>query len=375
VLRGLAIFGTLGTNIWLFAEVGSAESSLFSGGTAWWASLDSFLASLTLFLTNGKFLGLLTILFGVGLEVQYRSAKRRGLRWPVRYLWRSTLLFFEGLLHYVLVFEFDILMGYAVAAAIVAFLVGRGERMIRRAMWISGGIHVAFFGAISALAVAASLLPDANASFTVFADRAAQAYASGSWWDEVLFRLDNFWFYRTEPIAILPMNVFLFLLGVRLMRSGAFAPGEGGQRIRRKMLHWGLLPGVPLNLLYFVPDGLFELPVRYLFAPILSLGYAGLVALAMERGILSPLTDRLGEVGRMALSCYVTQNILSSAIFYGWGFGLTGRIGAAGTLAVATGICAILMFLANLWLRRFPSGPLEMLWRWLSALPFRKAGG
>jgi hypothetical protein len=58
--------------------------------------VDDFLAASSLFVTNGEFLGLLTILFGVGLEIQYRSALQRGLTWPVRYLWRSVLLFFEG---------------------------------------------------------------------------------------------------------------------------------------------------------------------------------------------------------------------------------------------------------------------------------------
>ena len=103
VLRGVAIFGTLGTNVWLFATVGGGEDAVF-GGISWWTSAGGFLTALTLFLTNGKFLGLLTILFGVGLELQYRSAKRRGLSWPARYLWRSALLLVEGFLHYLLFF-------------------------------------------------------------------------------------------------------------------------------------------------------------------------------------------------------------------------------------------------------------------------------
>jgi uncharacterized protein len=73
------------------------------------------------------------------VEIQYQSARRKGLRWPVRYLWRSVLLLVEGFLHYVLVFEFDIQMGYAVAAFIVAFIVGRSEKTVRRTMWVQAG--------------------------------------------------------------------------------------------------------------------------------------------------------------------------------------------------------------------------------------------
>ena len=174
VLRGVAIFGTLGTNVWLLSAVGDPGSStFFGGGLPWWASLDGFLTTLTLFFTNGKFLGLLTILFGVGLEIQYQSARRRGLPWGARYLWRSALLFVEGLLHYVLVFEFDILMGYAVAAFVVAFLVGGSEKTIRRAMWVSGGLHLLLAGGLSLLVGAVLVLdPQSIAGNSVFTEEA-----------------------------------------------------------------------------------------------------------------------------------------------------------------------------------------------------------
>ncbi len=90
VLRGAAIFGTLGTNAWLFSAVGSG-AMIFGGGLAWWASFGGFLTTLALSTTNGKFLRLLTIQSGVGVEIQCQSARRRGLAWPVRYLWRSVL--------------------------------------------------------------------------------------------------------------------------------------------------------------------------------------------------------------------------------------------------------------------------------------------
>lgn len=166
ILRGVAIFGTLGTNIWIFSEIGTGGSSLLGGGVPGWSAFDETLASVVALLTNGKFLGLLTILFGVGHEIQFQSARRRGLRWRVRYLWRSVLLLVEGFVHYVLIFEFDILMGYAVAAIITAFIVGRSEKVLRRAMWIFGGVHLLFFGLLSGVIVLAMLLPGAEVSLT-----------------------------------------------------------------------------------------------------------------------------------------------------------------------------------------------------------------
>lgn len=45
----------------------------------------------------------------------------------------------EGLLHFTLVMEYDILMSYGITAIIAAFIVKGGDRAIRRAMWIFGG--------------------------------------------------------------------------------------------------------------------------------------------------------------------------------------------------------------------------------------------
>jgi uncharacterized protein len=125
VLRGVAILGTLGTNIWIFTTPGGGAAGFLAGTGSGFA--ETFLR----FLSNGKFLALLSIMFGIGLAMQYSSAVRRGERWPGWYLWRSALLLLEGLIHYVLIFEFDVLMFYALVSVLVAYLVGRSDKVIR----------------------------------------------------------------------------------------------------------------------------------------------------------------------------------------------------------------------------------------------------
>lgn len=123
VLRGVAILGTLGTNIWFFAI--NATQRDFDTGS------DGVVQAISDAITNGKFLGMLAILFGVGLAIQHASAMRRRSRWPWRYEWRNVLLLADGALHFVLVMEFDILMGYAITGMLAAFVVARGDRAIR----------------------------------------------------------------------------------------------------------------------------------------------------------------------------------------------------------------------------------------------------
>lgn len=60
------------------------------------------------------------------------------------------------------------------------------------------------------------------------------------------------------------------------------------------------------------------------------------------------------------------QNILASAICYGWGFDLAGRIGEAqrvpATVLLYFALCPVVILAAHLWLRVFRRGPLEALW-------------
>ncbi len=369
VLRGVAILGTLGTNIWIFASThGEAEPLVGS------ASSDaSVLGGVFELFANGKFLSMLTVLFGVGLAIQFRSAARRGLRaddeaqqqgrrWPGRYHWRALFLFAEGTIHFILVFAWDVLMGYAVTAIVVAWLLNRSRRAQKAVMWTALGLHLTLIGLITAAMFAG---PGSDPQ----PDPEIQAlYASGSWIDQVQFRLDNFLMFRIEPIVTFPLLVFLFLLGVTLFRAGAFGGDEAGQRIRRRLLVWGLGIGLPLNLAVMAgPDELFFIE-RYAAAPIVMLGYIGLIGLIVEKARRGTVMAAFESLGRTALSGYILQNLLASAILYGWGLGLGARVAdeSGGTnpwfvVGLWLAISTVLLIGSRLWLRRFSTGPAEML--------------
>ncbi|WP_433941864.1 DUF418 domain-containing protein [Paenibacillus lautus] len=353
ILRGFAILGTLGTNIWIFAHAGDLRYITTFDHSGWWAAND-LLRMIVLFLVNGKPLGLLTIMFGVGLEMKYRQAKRKGKPWPGVYLWAVLFLILEGLLHFILVMEYDILMSYGITAIIAAFIVKGGDRLIARTMNVIGSVF-----AIAILALAGLMLASgASVSLGSFDDVAA-LYQEGTWIDQVRYRLANFLPLRAEAILVIPTNVFLFLLGVRFMRSGVFAPDENGKRLRKRLFQLGVYVGVPLNLLIFIPGGAFDLPVRYLFAPLMSMGYIAILARMIQYTKWEWLWRLMENVGKMSLSCYVLQNIMASAVFYGWGLGLAGRLNSAAIIAVWLLISALQLGMASLWLRGFKLGPME----------------
>jgi uncharacterized protein len=67
----------------------------------------------------------------------------------------------------------------------------------------------------------------------------------------------------------------------------------------------------------------------------------------------------------MALSNYLGCTLLMTAIFYGWGLGLAGRIGTTGQTAFIALGWALMLGWSAPWLTRFRQGPLEWAWRCL----------
>ncbi|HKR51358.1 MAG TPA: DUF418 domain-containing protein [Pseudonocardiaceae bacterium] len=347
LLRGVAILGTLGTNIWIFTNP-LGPAGVFSGLTS-----PDLLGQALGLLANGKFLALLSLMFGIGLELQYQSARRRGTRWPGWYLWRAALLFVEGLLHYLLIFEFDVLMGYAVIAVIVAWLIGRSDRAVRAWMIASGALHVLVVGLLTVV------IANAATSSTV-------SFATDSWTDQVLDRIVLAPVYRIETVLIIALGIALFLAGSRLLRAGALADDAAGRRIRARLMIVGFGVAAPLNLLTTFAGPDWFLVDRYLLAPCVALGLLGLITTVAYRrtAVSGMLHTGLTAVGRTALSCYVFQNLVAAVLCYDWGFGLAARFADARpwwVIGVWTAICALFMTLSVYWLRRFDRGPLELL--------------
>ena len=95
----------------------------------------------------------------------------------------------------------------------------------------------------------------------------------------------------------------------------------------------------------------------------LAATYLAAVVLLMQRPRARRLFALLAPVGRMPLTTYLSQSLICTAIFHGWGLGRAFTMRSAACVGLAFAIFVLQVLVAHLWLRRFRFGPAEWLWR------------
>jgi uncharacterized protein len=386
LIRGVAVLGILAINMAGFE--GPSENvyaPVTHGGSN--PALDSAIYTASLVLLEGKMRALFSILFGASMEIFVRRAEDAGRDGHALQLRRLGWLAVFGYLHW-LVWWGDILFDYAAS--------GFAALALRRApMRLLLTIALVLFGAWQAERIVESL-PLLIAEQRIAAGTATPQQTSALLTardirnrqadeDRVAVRKGLFAQAAAkleatpldpafDALAELGEALPYMLVGIALMRSGFF-DGGWSRRHLIALSAAGLVSGSAITFPFAAWAHSHDYPWAAMrtaiggalgFAHLLmALGYAGLLVLASGRLGVTWLGRRLAATGRMALSNYLGCTLLMTTIFYGWGFGLAGRIGTTGQTAfLALGWTVMLGWSAP-WLSRFRQGPLEWLWRCL----------
>ncbi len=137
----------------------------------------------------------------------------------------------------------------------------------------------------------------------------------------------------------------------------------------------GLLSGalVPISARWALQG--WRIVVTEWGAILLALGYASAVVLAFDSTKGVRLLSVFAPLGQLAFTNYLTQSVLLSVLFYGWGFGLFGRLSEPQGAGLAVLLFAAQAAFSAWWLRSHRFGPLEWLWRsftYGSLLPLKR---
>ncbi len=402
VLRGFALLGILAMNIIMFAwPMGGYENPRFSGGdepgsaVAWWINSLFF---------SGKMMSLFSMLFGAGLVLMTDRATARGASLLGTYYRRIFWLLVIGLIHAYLIWAGDILVFYALCGVLLYWFRRRSPRTLLilsvLVLLVSSGLGIAFvqYGRFAA-----------HVAEQVDADVAAgrkpaewQLQVQKAWNDQLrpMMRPDErdsereIKLYQSDYLTIVAgraPEVFMFqifgflffmlwgvggrmLLGMALMKLNVFT-AERSWHFYRLLAFFGYGVGLPLTiygawaLLLHDYDSL-RTPLgttAFMLGMVpVSLGHAAAVMMICKANVWSWLRVRLAAVGRMALTNYLVQSLLCTTLFYGYGFGLYGRVDRVGLWSVVLVIWGLQLAISPIWLSRFRYGPAEWLWRSLT---------
>lgn len=371
-LRGFALFGILMYNVMGFGGY------IFHGlpGAPAVRPLDPMFDFLVHALVEAKFYSLFSFLFGLGFAMQLERAERRGASALPVLRRRMFWLLVIGLAHALLIWFGDILSAYAVLGfALLYFRKASPRALLAWALFLLALPLLAYL-VFLAVGLGDPTAPDPTQPLeqSLFA-RLVHAIASGSYAEVVRLNTEFYphgWLRRAMRLS-LPRIMGMFLLGAWAARVGLPALKRIPRTTLRRWLVLGLAVGIPLNIGYALlgsgdallpasAKGLLTMALATPGIPLLCLAYVAAFALYW-RGAANSL---LVAAGRMPLTQYVGQSIVCILIFYGFGFGLFGKVGYGGSLLVAVAVYLFLAGFARLWLRSREQGPLETLWRKLS---------
>lgn len=386
VLRGFALFGILLVNMTIFSRPIQAVLFPVDPATPWF---DRGAEWVIHFLGEGKFYALFSLLFGLGLTLQMERIEQRGGRFVPLYLRRLLILLGIGMIHAFLIWMGDILIMYALTGVVLIFFRKAKPRTLLIWMVILIALPIVFnAGATGLIALGRSVpegeaqiqqvFAETTASFATDMARAYQVYATGSFSEITAQRIADYTSMGLSAYFVMGFNVLaMFLLGVYFGKRELFRNLEANRRLFHKLLIWGLILGLAGNGLYATmiltlpriePSWALLLATtgQAIGAPLLMLAYVATFCLLALSPAWSERLRVLAPVGQMGLTNYLTQSIICTLIFYGYGLGLFGQVGAAAGIGLTIVIYLLQIPISHWWMRRFQFGPAEWLWRSLT---------
>lgn len=412
VMRGIAVCGILAVNIFVMGTVGSTQGRTFPA--RWDADWVAWIGQRLLL--EGPMRGLFMVLFGAGMVIMLRKAEGPdGQALPIDVWTRRCLaLLLLGVVHFlVLMWPGEILWTLGVAG--LALLAFRTAKV--RTLWIWALLIIACLSAHRAYntstyvstyqtAVKAEQAQAAGRELTPEQQEALDAAASAKsanyptqevLAEEIRQRTElrsllswsaSGWAYRHLEIyswIAVAESLSFMLLGMALFRSGILS-GERSSRTYWLMLIIAGGLGLMLRVVDFSWQArtAFELDIHRVnpFMSILrsgwyqparlalTLAYVALIVLAV-RGRVRAWKVPFRALGRMALTNYTLHSVLTSLLFYE--FGYLGALGAASLLLVTVVICLVTAAFSMIWLRHFSMGPTEWLLRAMAYASFSHA--
>jgi len=318
-------------------------------------------------LFTGKFYLLFSFLFGYSSSYVIRNDRANRPRW----IKRCIVLIVFGALHFTFLWHGDIIFLYGLFGLLLTFFFFRAEKTLKiwsRIIFSTSTIFIVLIGALTF--ISEFLLEEDLGTSTV--STLDEILQGGTFLESIPARLEVWLLSISAGIFLQGGLAFAaFLIGVRLARS-SFLSSPLDRATNLKLMKKGLFLGLPIQIIAAVillrneqatePSEsiyLISLFVSFVAAPLLSMFYVGLIRKLVEER--PHLVLWMKPAGKMSLTIYISQSVITSLIFGPWGLGLFQDLQTWQVFILAFGIWLLLSYFAAQWLKRFEQGPLEKL--------------
>jgi uncharacterized protein len=404
VLRGIAVLGILMMNITAFGLLPQSYGNPLADGGATGPNFTAFVVIQVLF--EGTMRGIFSVLFGASIVLLTERMEKAGAGIMAaeihfrRMLWMMVF----GIIHWALLLWYgEILFAYSMCGMLL-FAVRKLRPRIHIAvaavlLVLAAGFQTMEYddaAAAKTAAIEAQAVKASGAKLDKVQSDAIQKWEGivahnyptpedaakvrdahdGSWWHAVTTQFESSYEFQWTgaPFWLIFDMIPFMLLGMGLLNLGVLG-GQASWRTYAAMALVGYGIGIPLGLyelnlvvgsnyeaLSFVAAGrTYELSRLAMVV-----GHLGLALLAIRSAFLPIVQRALAATGQMALSNYLMQTIICTALFYKFGFGLFGTFERYQLYGIVAAIWAAELVWSPLWLRHFRFGPFEWLWRSLT---------
>ena len=364
VLRGFALLGILVVNI-QFMGLSSAE-----GARGEWA-LGLVNGSATFIIASiftGKFYLLFSFLFGYSSNYIIRGERANRTRWVKR----CFILMALGILHFTFLWHGDIIFVYGIFGLLLIPFFFRADKTLKiwaRVVYLVSSTIILLVGVL--VYIGERYFPEESFQ-TPMDTKLDQLLLNGTFMEAIPARLE-LWVYGVSTGIFLQGGLAFaaFLLGLRMARS-QFLSSPIDKQKNKQLMKVGLLLGAPIQLLSAAllvwneqkaepseATHILALFVSFIAAPLLSMFYVGVIRKFVEEK--PHLVSWMKPAGKMSLTIYISQSVITSMIFGPWGLGLFQELQTWQVLLLAIGIWIGLVLFATHWLKKFQQGPLESL--------------
>lgn len=381
VLRGFALLGIFVVN----AEIMNCifmNQDTFS--QQWTASVDQLAVRIQQVFFYGKFFPIFSLLFGVGISIQFLSLKRKGI--PMTFFYRRMgALFLFGVGHILFLWSGDVIHIYALLGLCIVFLARWNSRnllILASIVFLFPFYSNIFEWVLSTVGYQAESHLASYTSEDIIHTIREAPYREG-----MLLRIQE---YKSNVavlfVSLMPMAFTMFILGFTIGKKGwIYNIDTLVRRIKKPVLWIAILSNVyRVFFLFFLWEtAIWKEPFwRTTFIyfmqmcdVLMALFYIWGIAYSYQFPFWKKILNPLQYAGRMALTNYLLQSFIGLILFSSVGFQWYQTLSPSQTMGLAICVFIVQIMLSKLWLQFFKYGPLEWIWRCISywkVLPIRK---